>query len=251
MSILLEGHTVQRFDGELSHLHVFLLDMGGLVQNQVNMALEALLKENKSKAQQVMNNELEVDELELKIDQEVVSILARRTPVARDLRTVMACSKMVTDLEQMGDEAFRIASLALNMFESSAFESSRDLMHDVSSMGELVNTMLRDALCSLDRLDDAAAERIVGDELELDVEFESNMRRLATFIIKDSRLIGHTIRISLILKALERVGSFSRNIAQQVIYITKGEDVRHQRIRDRHNRNLTGSGKGNIFGRSG
>jgi phosphate transport system protein len=250
MSIRLEGHTVQRFDGELSHLHVFMLDMGGLVQNQVSMALEALLKEDRDKAQQVLENELEVDELELKIDQEVVSILARRTPVARDLRTVMACSKMVTDLEQMGDEAYRIASLTLKMFESSAFEPSHGLMHDVFSLGKLVKTMLSQALHSLDRLDDVSAQAIVNDESELDVEFESCMRRLATYIIEDSRLIGHAIRISLVLKALERVGSFSRNIAQQVIYITKGEDIRHQRIRNTHGKSRSEGGKNDISGSS-
>lgn len=228
MSTVLEGHTVHRYDGELSHLHVLMLEMGGLVTDQLDKALEALAKKKNKKAIKVIDRDFEVDELEVKADQEITSLIARRTPVARDLRTIMACSKAVTDFERVGDEASKIAQISLKMFEGPGADPGENLFRDVHAMGKLVKTMLKQAVDALDRLDVELAEEIVAGDSELDAEFRSSLRRLTTFVMEDSRNVGHAINIVLVIKALERIGDHSKNIAEQIIYLMKGEDVRHR-----------------------
>ncbi len=222
-----EGHTVIRYDGELNRLHLMMLEMGSLVLDQVHTSLKALKTEDLVATRLVLDREHKVDELEIRADDEIVSLIARRGPVARDLRVIMAFSKSITDLERIGDEAARIARIIEEMYETERSHPSGQLMRDVHSMGTLVTNMLRRALGIIDGLDADDAVEMAREQGILDAEFRSSMRRLTTFVLEDARNVGHAIYITLIIKALERIGDHSRNLAEYVVYLMSGEDIRH------------------------
>ena len=225
----MEGHTVQRYDGELIHLHISMLEMGGLVFEQVRMSLEASNTENHALAHQVMEREHQVDELELKLDEEVFSIIVRRGPMARDLRILMAFSKSIADMERIGDEAARIAYLTKSMFEDNHGSIPGNyLMHDIRTMGILAVNLLENALEIFDTLNIEKAEVFFIKHAQLDIEFRSSLRRLATFVLEDARNVGHTVNITQVVKSLERIGDHARNIVEYAVYLIKGEDIRHQ-----------------------
>lgn len=227
MSARLEGHTFQRFDGELYHLHVELLQMAGLVHEQIRMALEAFQQQNLDILRVVKEREYQVDSLEKRIDGGITEVLAKRSPMARDLRVIIAFSKVVTDLERIGDEAARIAYIATNIYDNGRSNPSVYLLRDIGVMGKLACESLKEAIETLDVLDLERAEKLLNSHDDLDDEFQSSLRRLTTFILEDARNVGHTINIVLILKSLERVGGHARNLAEYVVYLVSGEDVRH------------------------
>jgi phosphate transport system protein len=228
MTQALEGHTVQRYDGELNSLHLKVLEMAGLVLDQITHALRALKKKDIGSANTVLEREHQVDELEVATDDDVVTVIAKRGPVAKDLRVIMSISKTIADLERIGDEATRVAYLAKGLYESEHSQPSNQLMRDVTRMGRLAQEMLQEAMQSFDSLDDARARALICRENELALEFESGLRRLATFLLEDARNVGHAIHIVLLAKSLERVGDHARNIAEYVVYMVGGEDVRHR-----------------------
>lgn len=224
----LEGHTVQRFDGEMSNLHMLTIEMGGLVLDQVKRSLEALHEENADIAREVIIRDQEVNELELRTDEQIVTLIARRAPVARDLRGIMAMSKAICDLERIGDEAAKIAAAVITIYDSDQSNPSYHLMRDVQNMGKLASRMLRQALEAFDEMDLGKAETLTNEHYELGAEFQAGLRRLMTFIMEDSRNVGHAVNAVVITKALERIGEHSTNLAEYVIYILKGIDIRHQ-----------------------
>jgi len=224
----MEGHTVHRFDGELNNLHMLILEMGGLVLDQVRQSVKAVTEKSIEAARLVIQREPEVDALEVKIDEENIVVIAKRCPVAKDLRITTVVSKAVTDLERIGDEAARIANQALQLYGSDTSEPSNHLLRDITTMGNLSLRMLQDALDIFDTFDVTRARILARGNVELDEEFQSSLRRLATFVLEDARNVGHTINITLIIKALERIGEHARNMAEYVIYLVKGEDIRHQ-----------------------
>ena len=226
----MEGHTVHRFDGELNNLHMLILEMGGLVLDQVRQSIVAVTEKNIAAARLVIQREPEVDGLEVKIDEENIIVIAKRCPVAKDLRITTAVSKAVTDLERIGDEAARIANQALQLYGSDTSDPSSHLLRDIKTMGNLSLRMLQDALDIFDTFDVARARVLARGNVELDEEFQSSLRRLATFVLEDARNVGHTINVTLIIKALERIGEHARNMAEYVIYLVKGEDIRHQSV---------------------
>lgn len=230
MSQPMEGHTVKRYDGELSSLHYIVLQMGGLVIEQTRQALDALRHKDLKLAHAVTEREPEVDTLELKADDEIASVLARRGPMARDLRIVMALSKTVTDLERVGDEAARIAYVVASMYDGTRSNPSKPLLRDVKSMGKLALKTLQDGLDIIDTLDADKAEALLADESELDDEFQASLRRLTTFVLEDARNVGHAINITLILKSLDRIGEHARNLAEYVVYLVRGQDIRHPEV---------------------
>jgi phosphate transport system protein len=165
--------------------------------------------------------------MELKIDDDVVTVIATRGPVAGDLRVIMSISKAIIDLERTADEAARIANLAKAMYESERSQPSTHLMRDVTTMGQLAFEMLQESVESFDTLDAERARALVCSENVLDLEFQSSLRRLATFLLEDARNVGHAIQIVLLTKSIERIGDHARSIAEYVIYMVHGEDVRH------------------------
>jgi phosphate transport system protein len=235
LSEIMEGHTVRRYDGELNNLHLLVLEMGGLVLDQSRKAVEALKTGDLDMSRLVLARETEVDALELKIDENVWSVLGRRGPVARDLRVVMAFSKAVTDLERIGDEAVRISHTTLAVYDDDVRRPNRKLLRDVNTMGKLAIGMLQDAVWLFDTFDIDVAEGLLRRHTELDAEFQSSLRRLTTFILEDARNVGNAINTVLLVKALERIGDHARNLAEYVIYLVRGEDVRHQGARQQMN----------------
>lgn len=223
----MEEHTVKRFDRELSELNSLVLRMGGLVQDQIATAMEALREGDPEAARNLITRDHVVNFMDVEADKRSVNLLALRQPMGRDLRMIMSLGKTVSDLERIGDEAKRIARMTIHMYESAGSQPGSGLLRDTRSMSRLAAAMLRDALDALARLDvDLAIEVAKGDS-ELDSEFRSALRRLATYIMEDSRNVGHAIDATFILRSLERIGDHAKNIAEYVIFLVKGKDVRH------------------------
>ncbi|SMF97403.1 phosphate transport system protein [Methylomagnum ishizawai] len=221
-----DSHTVKRYDGELNHLHYLVLDMGGLVLGQIRAALAAFKCRDVEEARRVVASDRVVDQMEVQADDEIVKLIARRAPVGSDLRMVMAVSKSISDLERIGDEAVRIASLAIQLFGSEGSDPGNRLLRDVNRMGELAVSTLAEALEVFEVWDEAKARHVLANYHEMEEEFQADLRRLMTYIIEDSRNIGFTIGLVLAIKALERIGHHAHNLAEYVIFQVEGEDIR-------------------------
>ncbi|RMG28132.1 MAG: phosphate transport system regulatory protein PhoU, partial [Gammaproteobacteria bacterium] len=201
--------------------------MGGLVEQQIHDAIEALLSNDTQLAEQVVENDMRVNALEVSIDEECSFILARRQPTASDLRLVMTVIKTITDLERIGDEAERIARMALA--EEKRASGDR-LFGRLEHMGEMVREMLREALDTFARMDAEKAFEVWHLDKRIDREYEDIMRLLVTYMMEDPRSIPHVLNVMWAARALERIGDHARNICEYVIYLVKGKDVRHTNI---------------------
>lgn len=228
MSVKITGHIVSRFDSEMLQVHSMLLAMGQLAIDQLQATLDALEHLDLEKARQIVACDAKIDQLEMKIDDEVVKVIARRGPVARDLRALMAMSKSVTDLERVGDEIAKVARHFLRLYDTYSTTPRPSLMFEIQKMGKTAMEMLKTILQVFEVMDADKAKAVVKGHTEMDEEFKAGLRRLMTFVMEDSRNVGHTVSIVLIIKALERIGDHAKNIAEQVIYFVEGEDVRHQ-----------------------
>lgn len=217
-------HSSTQFNEELESIRNHLMEMGGLVEKQVEEALRALLAADSALAQRVQQAEEEVDRLEKIIDEECARVLALRQPAASDLRMIIAVSKTVSDIERIGDESAKIARMALQLTEEG--ESPRGYV-EVRHIGDRVRVMLRDALDAFARFDTDKAVEVAAEDNEVDLEYRSAMRSLVTFMMEDPRSISRVLNIIWSLRALERIGDHARNIAEQIIYLVKGKDVRH------------------------
>ena len=223
----MEEHTVKRFDQELDELNSLVLRMGGLVQDQITRAMKALHDGDIEAARQVIARDHVVNFMDVEANERAVNLLALRQPMGRDLRMIMSLGKVVTDLERVGDEAERIARMTIHMYEHSGSQPSHGLLRDTYSMSRLAKKMLQGALDALARLDVELALEVAKGDAELDDEFQSALRRLATYIMQDSRTVGHAIDVTFIVRSLERIGDHSKNIAEYLIFLVKGKDVRH------------------------
>lgn len=227
MSITNDPHTVKSYDQQLAHLRGLVLEMGGLVEDQISRSITALEDEDIASAREVIARDQLVNGLEIKTDEEIATLIAMRQPLARDLRFVIALSKTVTDLERIGDEAERIARMVVHIYDSDASPPNNRLFRDVVIMARLASKMLHDALDAMARLEVEQAVGIVKGDQELDQEFQAGLRRLATYMMEDSRTVGHAINVIFMLRGLERIGDHAKNIAEYVIYLVKGKDIRH------------------------
>jgi phosphate transport system protein len=227
MPVTTKEHIVKRFDQELGKLRSQVLEMGGLVEDQISRALSALDDEDLDLAREVIDRERAVNDMDVNADEVSVNLIALRQPVGTDLRMIMSLAKSVTDLERIGDEAEKIARMALRLYGGENSVPNSNLLRDVGSMAKIAKAMLHECLDALARLDVEKAVDIAHGDAELDYEFQSALRRLVTYMMEDPRNIGHAIDIVFIIKALERVGDHAKNIAEYVIYLVKGQDVRH------------------------
>jgi phosphate transport system protein len=222
------GHTVRQFDTELEDLRGLVLKMGKLVAQQIRDGLDGLLHDKIAVAKMVQRREDWVDAMEVEADDRIVDLLVKRQPVGPDLRAILSLGKSVRDLERMGDEAERIARAALEAHERNpGFKASSELLRDVAPMGELAIELVEASLRALTQLDVDEAVAVTRRDDELDANFRSALRRLATFIMEDSRTVGNVISTTFVLKSLERIGDHATNIAEHVIYLIRGKDVRH------------------------
>ncbi|MEQ3724391.1 phosphate signaling complex protein PhoU [Alcanivorax sp.] len=217
-------HSSTQFNEALESIRNHLMEMGGLVEKQVVDALQALLQADSALAEKVIETEDKVDKLEMLIDEECTRVLALRQPAASDLRLIIAVSKAVSDLERIGDESAKIASMGLQLAEQG--ESPRGYV-EVRHIGNHVRNMLRDALDAFARFDAKKALTVAAEDNEVDMEYASAMRSLVTFMMEDPRSITRVLNIIWSLRALERIGDHARNIGEQVIYLVEGKDVRH------------------------
>lgn len=220
-------HTVKQYDEELTALRQLVLDMGALVKEQIAQAVAALERGDVETADLVIHRDHEVNDYDVKIDDETVALIARRQPVASDLRLLMSMIKTVADLERIGDKAKKIGRMTLLFSQHATHPSNAGLLRDVSTMAKLALEMLQGALDALARLDVVAAVSIARGDQALDAEYQAALRRLITYMMEDPRVIGQAIDILFVVKALERVGDHAKNIAEYVIYLVKGKDVRH------------------------
>ncbi len=217
-------HISQQFDSEIEDLRTHFLAMGGLVEKQVSDALQALMDADSELAERVSRQDAKINEMEMTIDEECRQIVARRQPAASDLRLVMTVGKAVTDLERCGDEAVKIARQAGALAqEGVAPQGYRECRH----IGNHVRKMLYDALDSFARMDTEMALQVIGEEGLVDEEYNGAMRQLITYMMEDSRNISRVLNILWVVRALERIGDHSRNIAEFVIYMVEGMDLRH------------------------
>jgi len=206
--------------------------MGGVVESQVARATYALTQFSSEVAADVLETEERVNATEVAIDRDLSTIIARRQPTARDLRLLIAISKTIANLERVGDEAARIARTVQRLVNSGVSSRLRLPVNDLAYESELAVSQLRKALDAFARLDvDRAVEVLKQDDL-IDQEFEGLLRKLITFMMEDPRTISSSIDLVFVAKAIERVGDHAKNLAEQIIYIVKGTDVRHNSVGD-------------------
>ncbi|MGY0194471.1 phosphate signaling complex protein PhoU [Leptothrix sp. BB-4] len=223
----MEKHLSSQFDAELSSISTRVLEMGGLVESQVVQAVWALSNFSSEVAEQVVATEERVNQLEVEIDRDLSTIIARRQPTARDLRLLIAVSKTIGNLERVGDEAARIARTVQRLVNTGVSSRLRLPVGDVSFESQLATASLRKALDAFARLDAQQALEVIKQDNEIDAEFDGLMRKLITYMMEDPRTISASIDLVFVAKAIERVGDHAKNLAEQIIYIVKGTDVRH------------------------
>lgn len=221
-------HISKRFDAELEDLRAKVLKMGGMVETQVIEAMEALSQGDIAQMERVRAQDAEVNALEVLIDHDVQHVIARRQPAASDLRMVLTVVRVVTDLERIGDEAKKIAKKSLNLYSSDTV--SRLRITELRHMSTMATTMLRKVLDSFARLDISATADVVRSDKEIDEEFRSTVRQLVSFMMEDPRTISNALDILFIAKSLERIGDHAKNIAEHVVFLVKGKDLRHSEI---------------------
>jgi phosphate transport system protein len=220
-------HISKQYDQDLEAIRSRMMQMGGLVESQIRTAVDGYLDGNLERIEQVIAADSKVNELEVAIDDDLRHVIVRRQPAASDLRLIMGVSKTVTDLERIGDEAAKIARMAKEIHSVTASRMSRPRLATMSHVSEIAIGMLRKSLDAFARLDAAAAAKVIGEDAAIDTEFRAILRQLVTFMMEDPRTISTSLHIVWVAKAFERIGDHAKNIAEQVIYIVKGRDVRH------------------------
>ena len=225
-----DKHLSTQFDAELSAISTRVLEMGGLVESQVAQAIYALTNFSGETATQVLEREARVNEMEVDIDRDLSSIIARRQPTARDLRLLIAISKTTANLERVGDEAAKIARMVRSIIDSGA---TRTLpASELRVAADLASGLLRKALDAFARLDTVAALAILKEDDLIDKEFDGFVRKLITYMMEDPRTISPSLDLLFVAKALERIGDHAKNVAEFIIYVVKGADVRHASLEE-------------------
>jgi len=220
-----DKHLSTQFDSELNHVSSLVMELGGLVESQIRQAIYALSQFSEAVANQVIEGEARVNAMEVEIDRELTSIIGRRQPTARDLRLLMAISKTTANLERVGDEAEKMARMVKSIIDDG---TPRTLpASELRVATEMASGLLRKALDAFARLDTATAVTILKEDNLIDQEFDGFVRKLITYMMEDPRTISASLDFLFIAKAIERIGDHAKNIAELIIYIVKGADVRH------------------------
>ncbi|WIM06926.1 MAG: phosphate signaling complex protein PhoU [Candidatus Nitricoxidivorans perseverans] len=217
-------HIAKQFDVDLENIRTRVLQMGGMVEQQIVRAMEALDSGDLLLADQVIDNDQTVNRHEVELDEACTHIIARRQPTASDLRMIMMVIKTITDLERIGDEAKKIAKMGKNLHSrETPFVPRVPLRH----VADIAVAMLRQALDAFARIDLAAAAQVVRQDKAVDSEFKSIMRQLITFMMEDPRTISCALDLLFIAKSIERIGDHAKNLSEYVVYMARGRDVRH------------------------
>ncbi len=214
----LEGHIAKAFDGALMALHVHVTEMGGLVLDQVREAARAYTQWSSQSGERVIEREPQVNAYEVRINEEQIALIARRQPVASDLKAIVAMSRAVAELERAGDEAKKIARAVLNQVGRPGPAATRDALH----IAQLAIDLLHLALQAFDRLDAGLAAEVIARDHELDAEYGAGLRRLLTRAMEDPRRFESMVDAAFVLKSLERIGDHARNLARHVLSMGSG-----------------------------
>jgi phosphate transport system protein len=225
-----EGHASKSLEQGLARLRLEMLAMGGLVIDQVAGATEAFVNGDRARAETVLAREPQVNSYDVVIDEHSERLLAWHQPLAVDLRLVRAITRAAIDLERAGDEARKIARTALRILTPEGRRSVAVVTQPVRQMAEIGLAMLRDAVVALDTMNAELAEHVRRRDKEMDAEFEAAVRRLTTITLESNDAMPAVLEIVLALKALERIGDHAKNVAEQVVFIVRGIDVRHRHL---------------------
>jgi phosphate transport system protein len=220
-----ENHYMKQFDEELEEIRTRLMEMGGKVEQQLQNAIRAVSDADSKLAEEVIRQEQFVDDMEVDIDEACILIIARRQPAASDLRLVMMVTKAVNDLERIGDEAKKIANHAVLLAGES--ETSKGYT-EVRHLGQSVVSMLSNALDAFARFDVDAAMRTIDEDKQIDLDYKTALRELVTYMMEDPRSISRVINILWVVRSLERIGDHAKNLCEQIVFVVKGKDIRHQ-----------------------
>ncbi|MFC5459019.1 phosphate signaling complex protein PhoU [Massilia niabensis] len=218
-------HSSKQYDQELEAIRSKVLLMGGMVETQFEEALNCFRVGDSSKADKVMADDHAVNQLEVQLDDACSHLIVKRQPTANDLRTVMATIKVITDLERIGDEASKIARTAKSLHERGVTSFAHYDM--IRSIGKGTTELLHDSLDAFARLDGKQALSIIAGDEVIDHEFRTILRNLITFMMEDPRTISSALDTLWVAKAIERIGDHAKNIAEYVIYVVEGRDIRH------------------------
>jgi phosphate transport system protein len=228
MNDLTGGHTVHAFSDELAHLNQLVQQQGALGRDQLQRAVQTLKDEDPKAAGHVIDRDREMNDLDVHADEEIIKVIAKRQPVAKDLRDVMVVQKAIGDLERVGDEARKVANLTIHFFDRDRSPPNQQLLRDIFKMAADVDRMLEKALQAFDTQDLNLALEVIREDDDVYEEFRSALRRLSTYLMEDSRCVGAMVDIVLVLRALERIGGHAKNIGGYVIFLVTGKDVRHE-----------------------
>ncbi len=221
-------HTNRQFSLDLEHTRSLFLEMGGLVETMVHDGTEVLVTGDLSLVERVREREREVNRLEVEIDERIGNLIARNQPTASDLRFLLAVSKMLTDMERCGDEAEKIAKVGRRLHETEGrYIPAVELRH----IRDFVVGMIRQSLDSFAREDPILAAQVVRRDKEVDKEWKAALRHIITYMIEDPRTITRSIDLIFIARSLERIGDHAKNMAERVIYMVRGDDVRHTGVK--------------------
>lgn len=217
-------HISHLFDEEMENVRHKVLTMGGLVQQQMEQAVLAFINSDQELAEKVLQQDDTVNNLEMEIDHDCIQVIARRQPTAIDLRMLISVIKVITDLERIGDEAGRIAKMAIRL---DATDYYHDQYHELNHLVEMVKGMLNGSLDAFARMDIESVAKITRKDEKVDREYTSIIRQLITQMMEDPRNITRMLDVLWTARALERIGDHACNICEHVVYIVKGDDVRH------------------------
>jgi phosphate transport system protein len=225
-----DKHLSTQFDSDLDKISSRVMELGGLVESQIYQAIYAMSHHSTESANQVLEIEVRVNGLEIEIDRELASVIARRQPAANDLRLILAMSKTTANLERVGDEASKIARMVKSIIDSGTARALPS--NDLRVAADMAAGLLRKALDAFARLDTSAALDILKEDDQLDQEFDGFVRKLITYMMEDPRTISSSLDLLFIAKAIERIGDHAKNIAEFIVYVVKGTDIRHSSLND-------------------
>lgn len=217
-------HISEQYDAELDAARNLLMEMGGLVEQQLHDATKALIDQDDELASKVRQADARINQLEVEIDEQCIHIIARRQPAATDLRTLISVMKASTDLERIGDESGRIAKMAQTL---AGMEYPADQYYDFRELAALAEAIVAESLDAFARLDAEGALKVIEADEDIDRGYNAIVRERGTTMRQDTASVERAMNVIWAARALERIGDHSKNISEYVVYLVKGKDVRH------------------------
>jgi phosphate transport system protein len=225
----LSHHILSRYNDDLERLRTNVLQMGGLVEEQLKQAVEALVQGDSRLGEQVAHADQKVNAMEVAIDDDCSRILATRSPAAGDLRLIVAVIKTITDLERIGDEAEKIGYIGSRL---ASLERPESRYREIKHLGRIVGEMVHEALDAFARMDADAAVTVAKKDRMIDEEYEAIQRQIITFMMEDPRTIRRGLDVLWVARALERIGDHAKNVCEYIVYMVYGKDIRHLSLDD-------------------